>query len=111
MIKLVWDPKLEKKASDAERARSTLEIENHKLLDQLALSEKQVDENKKMYETLMIVVKQQEWGTDSDKEQKDYLLKTNRQLTSTVEHQENRCFKLECKVEKLKRYKSMVMGS
>ena len=39
VIKLVRDPKLEKKASEAEKARAYLEIENSKLQDKLVLSE------------------------------------------------------------------------
>ncbi len=60
-----------------------------------------------MYEALMCALKQQEDKQGNDKEQKDYLLQANNKLSKTIEHQEERCHKLEIKNEKIKKYKKM----
>lgn len=88
----------------AERERDRFETK-------LESADEQVIENKRMYETLMIALKQKEDSKEADTEQRDYLITTNQRLGQTVEQQENRCYKLEVKIEKLKRYKNMVSSS
>ena len=74
-------------------------------------AEEQVNENRRMYETLMVALKQQEGSQKSDHEQKDYLISTNKRLNTQLENMETRCYNLEMKNEKLKRYKNMVNNS
>ena len=104
------------KAQQWQRERETLQ-------NQLTFATMQLEENRKMHETLVMalnknvaaggggnqVTSQKEMEEEEEKNRE--LRETNKKLTITIERMENRCIALEAKVDRLKRFQRMVKGS
>ena len=86
-------------------------VETEALQQKLEAANQQVIENKRMYETLMYAFKQHEQSQGAETEQRQYLVDLNKQLKQQNERDEQRLYKMEVKVENLKRYKNMIQSS